>query len=219
MIILDPRLLVSREPFSTLFTIRQETIDAIVEAMRKKGFDTSQPIHVWRNGNIILDGHVRVKAAIETGMEVTVFYHDFATEEEAMDYALAMQKNRRNLSDAELVRCISAVYRKKSAEATAAKIGTGRSKVQKVRAILSDPEETEHVLSGKKSIREAARSVVNKNEKPKDVIGGPMEDSYPQIYDLIVRIDSLIDQAKAIRREATNLRYLLATPIKTGGPS
>lgn len=171
MILTDPRDLVSREPFSTLFPIRPNTFAAIVQSMRDKGFDVTQPIHVWRQGNVIIDGHTRVKAAIEAGVHVSVCYHDFKDDDEALDYAIDMQRNRRNLTDAELLSLISVVEAAggMTLPETATRIGTGIQKVHRARAVLADPEEKEHVLSGRKSIGEGYRSVVSKGCAPAQI--------------------------------------------------
>jgi hypothetical protein len=48
---------------------------------------------------------------------------------------------------------------KKTAEKTAAIVGTSRTKVERARRVLSDPKEKAAVLAGKKSIYKAAQDV------------------------------------------------------------
>jgi ParB family chromosome partitioning protein len=164
----SPSDLVTRPPFSDLFSVRPKLQETIAQSMREKGFDPSKPINVWRQENTVVDGHTRHGAAIDAGIKVLVCYHDFKDEDEAMDYAISNQRDRRNLSDAELFSLIQAVDKRrkrggdtksetarkskasreafdppaKTAEATAKTIGTSRSKVEKARAIIGHAEKT-----------------------------------------------------------------------------
>lgn len=97
-------------PFSTLFTINPSTKEGIISNMRDFGFDESKPIDVWRQTMIVVDGNTRIEAAIAAGIdEVYIFYHDFENKVEALEYAIHNQRNRRNITDSELLRCIEAL--------------------------------------------------------------------------------------------------------------
>ena len=99
-------------PYSTIFSIDPKVKIAIAENMMEFGFDESKPIDVWRQKMIVIDGNTRMEAAIEAGMDhVYVFYHDFRNDGEALEYAIHNQRNRRNLTDSELLRCIDALDR------------------------------------------------------------------------------------------------------------
>src|SRR5215471_6715155 len=94
-----PRDLVVRPPFSDLLPIRAADRAAIVESMRAKGYNWAFPIIVWRQKNIVVDGHVRVVAAREAGIgDVAVHFVDFADQDEAMVFAIDCQARRRNLT-------------------------------------------------------------------------------------------------------------------------
>jgi hypothetical protein len=119
-----------------------------------------KPIDVWRQSNVVVDGHTRRLAAIDASSQVVVCYHDFANEDEALDYAIANQRDRRNLDDGELLRLLevrdkrkqrgahvgnqytgvektsSEVISKSSSVATAELVGASRTKVEKARAII-----------------------------------------------------------------------------------
>jgi hypothetical protein len=84
-------------------------------------FPTSWPmsprssINVWKDGLVVVDGHTRRLGALACGLtEVPVCFHDFATEEDALRYAIHNQKHRRNLTSADLMRCIEAVDKRHS---------------------------------------------------------------------------------------------------------
>jgi hypothetical protein len=167
------------EPFSSLFIIKPEVLSAITADMKANGFDPSKPVNVWRKpdgSRILIDGYTRVSAAESLGLlHVTAYEKTFASEAEALAYAIHTQRDRRNQSDAELLRLIelldqpqegfnvpvasiaaTGVKPKKTAEITAEAIGTSRAKVERARAVLADPDEAAAVLSGEKTIHQAA---------------------------------------------------------------
>ena len=98
------------EPFASLFDIRPETLDAIRADMKEHGFDPSKPVNVWRKedgSRVLIDGYTRVRAAEELGLpSVFAYVKAFKDEDEALAYAVHTQKDRRNLSDAELFRLL-----------------------------------------------------------------------------------------------------------------
>ncbi len=181
--------LTTAEPFSSLFSIKGEVFEAIKADMAVNGFDPSKPVNVWRKpdgSRILIDGYTRVRAAEELGLlRVTAYEKVFASEAEALAYAVHTQKDRRNVSDAELLRLIELVDRpqtgfntsvasieatdskpRKTAEITADTIGTSRAKVERARAVLSDPEEAAAVRRGEKTIHQAAGAAKAKRRAP-----------------------------------------------------
>ena len=187
--------LTKAEPFASLFIIKPEILSAITADMKAHGFDPSKPVNVWRKPDgtrILIDGYTRVSAAESLGLlHVTAYEKTFASEAEALAYAIHTQRDRRNLSDAELLRLIelldqpqegfnvpvasiaaTGVKPKKTAEITAEAIGTSRAKVERARAVLADPDEAAAVLSGAKTIHQAAqnakaRRAIKSSAKPK----------------------------------------------------
>lgn len=179
--------LTKAEPFASLFSIKAEVFDAIKADMAVNGFDPSKPVNVWRKPDgtrVLIDGYTRVRAAEELNLlRVTAYEKIFASEAEALAYAIHTQKDRRNLSDAELLRLIELVDRpqegfraplasieandgqpRKTAEVTADTIGTSRAKVERARTVLSDPEEAAAVRRGEKTIHQAAEAVKARRE-------------------------------------------------------
>jgi ParB-like chromosome segregation protein Spo0J len=87
-----------REPFNELFPIDPETLERIKEHMKTYGYDPSQPVPVWKG--TLLDGHSRRKAAVESGIkEIPICEKEFSNEDEAIEYAIHNQVDRRNLTD------------------------------------------------------------------------------------------------------------------------
>jgi ParB family transcriptional regulator, chromosome partitioning protein len=101
------------DPFASLFDIRPEVLEAIRDDMKTNGFDPSKPVNVWKTAagkRILIDGYTRVRAAEELSLlEVTAYEKTFKDEAEAVAYAIHTQKDRRNLSDAELFRLLERI--------------------------------------------------------------------------------------------------------------
>ncbi len=163
-------------PFKDLFPIRETVLNEIAEDMKVNGFDTALPIVIWGGHKVtIVDGHTRYAAAVKIGLgKVPVKIRDFASEDDALNYAIKSQRNRRNLSDAELVNCVRELDRKKnagryqklapseadlgkSAFSTAKKLGISRTKVEKIRSINKHgtKETKDAIASGKMTINKA----------------------------------------------------------------
>ncbi len=90
--------------FVELFPIQPKLLEKIETDMTEGTYDLSQPVILatW-NGQetpVCIDGHTRLKAAINAGIdELPVWTHEFDTEEEAIEKAIKLQQNRRNMSD------------------------------------------------------------------------------------------------------------------------
>ena len=179
------------EPFASLFDIRDETLEAIKADMKAQGFDPSKPVNVWRTAEgkrILIDGYTRVRAAEELGLlSITAYEKTFKDEAEALAYAIHTQKDRRNLTGAEILRLVEYIDKPikgfkgssplaqsatngekpiKTAQITAEAVGTSTRTVEAVRTILADPEEAAAVRSGAKSINQAAKDARGKSSKP-----------------------------------------------------
>ena len=95
----------SQKPFNAIFSKDEKVITAIKENMELYGFDEAFPIILWNN--IIIDGHQRYEAAQKANLsEVATISYDFDNEQAAIKYAIHNQRDRRNLTDIELLRCV-----------------------------------------------------------------------------------------------------------------
>ena len=100
-----PHDLKTGEPFSSLFPINPSLVDTIAASIKEGGYDPGQPIAVWHG--LVVDGHTRLKAAKRSGLGlIPCMYFPFEDEDEALRYALSRQRDRRNLTDADLVRLV-----------------------------------------------------------------------------------------------------------------
>lgn len=165
--------------FSTLFPIREDILKDITEKILESGYDKSWPVHIWKEQDMLVDGHTRRLAALNAGlMEIPAFEHSFASLEEAIEYAISCQTSRRNLNDAELFTALSKLdqlknpgkksedseeEKGKSSEKLAAKLNTSARKVEKARAVQKQgtDEIKEAVSSGKMSINKAYQEIKN----------------------------------------------------------
>lgn len=178
--------IVTERPFVDLFPINPIVLTSIEEGIVNNGFDNSQVLHVWVEKNILLDGHTRLQAAKNCNLkQLPVYEHSFESEEDALEYAISLQRNRRNLTDAEMMSCLSQLdrlkepgrklasneansFKGKSASITADLLGTSRSKVEKMRSIKKHGSKDilKEVSDGDKSINRAyiETSEVRKNK-------------------------------------------------------
>lgn len=179
---MNPADLITQEPFKSLFPIKNQTLGAIAATMMKSGFDPAHPIIIWKGRNIVVDGHTRLDAAIAAGIEdVPVVEHDFPSEDVAVRYAIDCQRNRRNLTDADIMRLVQELDKRrqqgertdlaqgcaksgKSASDTAEAIGVSTRKVEQVRTVLDKaaPEVKKAVEAGDMTINAAAKTVSGK---------------------------------------------------------
>lgn len=172
---MNPTDIKTAEPFEGLFPIDAATLTAVADHMEKHGYDPAQPLVIWYERDVLLDGHTRLAAARQLKFtRVPVVKKGFRTENQAVEYAIHCQRDRRNLSDADLLRWIQEVDKRKkqgertdlaqpcaksskSSEQTAAVVGTSARKVEQARTVIdqADEETKAKVASGELSINKA----------------------------------------------------------------
>ena len=179
-------------PFCDLFPIRKRVLDDIYWEMQRHGYDNSQPLVLWKDhGNVVIDGHTRLQAAKKANIyQIPVIFKSFCSEEIALKYAIACQKNRRNLTDSELVACVVELDKRKdknenlrqnrteapdgasgkTAEDTANLLGVSTRKVERIRTVMdnADDEVKRMVKTGRMTVNSAYNRTVgvrrNENE-------------------------------------------------------
>jgi hypothetical protein len=116
MVKIEIKKLARRAPFNGLFPINPKIQEAIAEDMEEHGFDESKPIDVWQEEMVVLDGHTRLAAAEEKGFEtVFIHCHSFPNEGLALEYAIHNQRDRRNFTDADIMRCVEVLDKRETA--------------------------------------------------------------------------------------------------------
>ena len=166
-IVIDPEI-------SGIFKIHDKTLAEIRRRIERFGYDKSQPVVVQKGTNILVDGHTRLAAAREAGLEeVPAFEREFGDREEMLMYTFERQAVRRNLTGPEILtaaRMIKGPKEKdgkgRAAELLAERLGVGVATVYQARAILKEgtEEEIEAVRNGEKSIKAAYGTVRRKRE-------------------------------------------------------
>ena len=102
-----------RAPFKDLFPVDPVTLAAISESIQQDGFDGSKPLDLW--GTVLVDGHTRLLAAVACGLEtVETFNHEFQDEDAALEYAIRNQRDRRNMTAGDILRCVAALDQRAS---------------------------------------------------------------------------------------------------------
>ena len=164
-----------REPFKALFHRDGDQLKALTENMKTNGFDASHPLVLWEFKGILIDGHTRLEAARTLNLgEVPVVYKSFENEEEAIEYAVFNQIDRRNLKDDAIFNLVEMIDERwirgrksnddkenssfiRSRDETAYRLKTSSTKVQKIRTILDSGDEMiiDRARKGKISINKA----------------------------------------------------------------
>jgi ParB family chromosome partitioning protein len=172
-------------PFRDLFPVRKRVLDDIIWDMRRNGYDNSQPLVLWKDhGNVVIDGHTRLSAAKKANIyQIPIIFKAFSDEEDALKYAIACQKNRRNLSDSELVACVVELDKRKqagrpkqdenkfaphganyprSSQETAELLGINHRKVERIRTVMDNaPDEIKRMVkTGRMTVNSAYNRTV-----------------------------------------------------------
>lgn len=186
--------------FQSLLPINEKELANIVSDMEENGFDKSKPVCVWREEDVLIDGYTRFTAAREAGLtEIYKYEMSFETEQQALEYAMKQQLNRRNLNDAGKLLLIEKLDnlrnpgrkssdsddedepRGKSAQALAETLGIGTRTVERARHVLAnaDEETLEEVRSGKTSINQAAKKIKQQKDEEKKA-AAPVDAPVPE---------------------------------------
>lgn len=169
--------------FQSLLPINERELENIVSDMEENGFDKSKPVCIWREEDVLIDGYTRYTAAKKAGLaEIYKYEMSFETEQEALEYAMKQQLNRRNLNDAGKLLLIEKLDnlrktgrpsdeddspRGKSAQVLAETLGIGTRTVERARSVLAnaDEETLDAVRSGELSINQAAKTIKRKKDE------------------------------------------------------
>jgi ParB-like chromosome segregation protein Spo0J len=175
-IVIDPEI-------SQIFKIQDKTRDEIRAKIKKFGYDKSQPVVVWKGQNILVDGHTRLAAAKESGLEeIPTVEMEFEDREAALLYTFERQVLRRNLTGPEILTAARTIHGRKekdgrgrAAELLAERLGISASTVYQAQAILREAPEADvqAVQNGERSIKAAYNKMKEKSASR------PAEKSFP----------------------------------------
>lgn len=141
--------------FKMLLQMDDSVVESMTESMKTEGFKPGHEIHIWnRNGEyVLIDGHTRLKVWSSLGnTSIPCIIHHFENLEEARTFALAEQKNRRNMSQEALLQAIAAYdftkgkgnasgEKGKASEIIGKKLGVSAKTVEKARVVLREATE------------------------------------------------------------------------------
>lgn len=97
-----PSLIKTSSPFKDIFPIYPEVLQKVQKNIHEAGYDMSQPVIVWKEQEVLIDGHTRLTAALNEELsEIPVIYVSLPDEHTAVQYVYSLQTDRRNLTDAE----------------------------------------------------------------------------------------------------------------------
>lgn len=180
--------IITSPTFAGLFPRNEKMVNIIADDIKINGYDKSQPIHIWKEQGTLIDGHHRYYATQIAGLTtIPVYEHSFENEEQALEYALKLQVERRNLNDAELYIAVTKLDslkkrgkkaagaeepKGKSSDALGDILGTSGRKVEKIRAINRDATEEvqKAIKNDKMSINAAYKTTRQKKEtKPEEI--------------------------------------------------
>jgi len=174
-IVIDPEI-------SSIFKIDDKLLKVMTQDMIKHGFDGSHPVILQKDTKVIADGHTRLQAAKNAGIEkIPAVEKEFLSRDELLQCCFTNQAIRRNLSGAGILAAAQMMPDTKRAngEGSAAlelaeKLGISESTVKQARLINSEaPEEireeaqqiVEDVKEGKISIKKGSQMRRELNHK------------------------------------------------------
>jgi ParB-like chromosome segregation protein Spo0J len=161
---------------SKIFNISDTVLEEITQSIMKFGYNSEEPIVIWKGTNILVDGRTRLTASKKAGLkEVPIFEKEFADRDEAMLYTFERQANRRNLTGPEILTAARMVPDKRAkngegraAEQMAKRLGISNATMYQAIAIAREaPEEiVKAVEKGDISVKKGYTTGVKKPKHP-----------------------------------------------------
>jgi predicted DNA-binding protein YlxM (UPF0122 family) len=101
-----------QEPFRSVCPISEQVLYSVAKSIKTHGYDQSQPLIVWKEIGVLLDGHTRLEALklSEYSGKVPVVPVSLPNLRTALAYALNIQYNRRNVKDADIITSAERIF-------------------------------------------------------------------------------------------------------------
>jgi hypothetical protein len=108
----EAELIKVREPFNAVNLISEQMLYSVVKSIKEHGYDQSQPLIVWKELGVLIDGHTRLEAVKLSRYEgkVPVIPMSFPDMRAALGYMLNIQYNRRNVKDADIISSAERIF-------------------------------------------------------------------------------------------------------------
>ncbi len=85
----------TREPFENLFKIYEEDYEQIIQDIKQNGYDEYEPVLLWEEEGVLIDGHTRLTACKELEIpEIPTKLISFGCEEDAIKYSIKRNANK-----------------------------------------------------------------------------------------------------------------------------
>ena len=169
--------------FQKLLVMEESVVEKMKASMKEEGFKSGHEIHVWKHEGqyILIDGHTRLFSWESLGNKtIPCIVHYFATMEEAKDFAIKEQVNRRNLSGQALLKAVQnfnfekgkgnvSGEKGKASEIIAKQIGVSAKTVEKTRVVLKEgtPDQLEAIKKDELSMNQVFNQIVEKRKGAK----------------------------------------------------
>lgn len=219
------------EPFSILFPKRPLVVNAIKEHMEEYGFDSAFPLVLaegpWTDEPVLIDGHTRLEVADDICItNIPTITKFFKTEDDALEYAIHNQRDRRSLTDTEIFSCLEVLNQRKQRGGLrdmAVDPDTGRFTAKAPSGANADtlfeppaPTDQSFIPTGKSSVKAAEMLGISprKVERARAVMA---EDTPPEIKKAVLSGEKSINRAYEEVREIkknTPLPQKKETPYK-----
>jgi ParB family chromosome partitioning protein len=164
---------------SDMFQVHDDVFQAIQTSMMEKGFDTAQPLVLWKGKRIVVDGRTRLRAAKAAELlEVPVVEREFETLDEAKLYCFKRQAERRNLTQAEIFTVAVELGIKtthdgkgRGSEILAKDLGVSSTVIQKARTVAKhgSEEDIQAVKNNELTINRAYEKLRKERNAQEDV--------------------------------------------------
>lgn len=188
------------DEISNVFQIDNDVLERVCNSIQSNGFKEEEPIVIWAEENIIVDGHTRLEAAKKLGIyEVPVFKLSFENKEAAKKYCIARQYNRRNLSQTDILNIVLNLPENKSSrgegrtlENIASEYGMSYSTLARAKSVIDngDEEAIDRIKNGESSINKEYKKI-HQNKKSKTSDETENDNQISEDFDLF---DSLEDE-------------------------
>lgn len=182
----------TQKPFKDLFRIYDDDYKEVLDDIKQNGYDPNEPVLIWKEKDLLIDGHTRLQATKEAGLkDIPTSLLVFDNENDALKYAIKRNKNKgRRVTTGDKFMLFEVVDEigeeggdKKSknhsknfcsdpasAKHTAKLIGASDTQVTKMRTILqfADEEDIEQVRNDEISIDAAWKKAKEVKQKIED---------------------------------------------------
>jgi ParB-like chromosome segregation protein Spo0J len=102
-----------KEPFRSVCPVSEQMVYSVAKSIKSHGYDQSQPLIIWKELGVLIDGHTRLEALklMDYPGKVPVIPTSFPDMRSALAYMLNIQYNRRNVKDADIINSAERIFR------------------------------------------------------------------------------------------------------------